>query len=209
MKILVVFRMTGSALLLSCSPAVAIAGSTDVGVFEPGIVVTDIFPKSGIENVAQDLVDVSKAGTAYVTESVAEIYALCAKLPQKEYTVDCLGERLAALAATLPDKGDYVEAKKVLDETAQKLRSVAQRNRSTSKPTARVRTTVNKTPVLTAPLTPVKPEAVEASIAEAITILDEAQTKLLRSGANSDRRKVHYQAMAKAVGSNKILLRAT
>ena len=43
---------------------------------------------------------------------------------------------------------------------------------------------------------------------QAAAILEEAETKLLRSAAASDRRLIAYAQMAKAVGSNKTLLRS-
>ncbi|MGB3245135.1 MAG: hypothetical protein WBB25_11410 [Sulfitobacter sp.] len=203
------FRASLFVPFLLGAPIQAFAGDSDVGIFEPGFVLTDVFPSTDTQPQTQNLAVASNSGTAFVTQGIADAYRLCANLPQKEYTVDCLGERMAELAETLPDAGDYVEAKAVLEDTAQKLRSVARRNRSATKPVARVRSTVRSTPVVTAPLTPVKTEAVEASLAEAVQILDEAETTLLRSTGSSDRRKVHYQAMAAAVGSNKILLRST
>jgi hypothetical protein len=57
-------------------------------------------------------------------------------------------------------------------------------------------------------LTPIKTEAVSSTGVQAAEILEEAQTLLLRSTSNSDRRKVHYAQMAQAVGSETILLRS-
>jgi hypothetical protein len=192
----------------------AAAGDTTVGTFEPGSVFATLpeRPTPGPQVLAKSpppLITTNPQATGYVTATITNSYRICASLTQKEYTVDCLGERLEALVRTMPETGDYAEARQVLEDTAQKLRSLAQQNRSPTLPRARISTTVNEVPVTSAPLTPVRTEAVEETLAEAVDILDEAATTLLRSAANSAQRAVSYQAMAQAVGSNKVLLRAT
>lgn len=183
------------------------AGQDGVGDFDPN------YGPSGPSYAPPEAEGVPLAvanpeGTSFVTGLIADAYAICSNLPQKEYTVDCLGERLEVLARSLPNRGDYAEAKKVIADTSKQLRSLARKNRSRTKPRARLVNTVRGKKVTTSPVIPVRTEAVEQTIRQAAVIMKEAETKLLRSSANSDRRKVHYAQMAQAIGSNKVLLRA-
>jgi hypothetical protein len=54
----------------------------------------------------------------------------------------------------------------------------------------------------------VKAEVVQQLNLEASNILEEAETKLLRSASSDAKRAIHYQRIAAAVGSNKVLLRS-
>ena len=193
--------------LLGSGSAPVHAGHDGVGDFDGN------YGQPGTHSTPNDegsvsLQTVNTKGTAYVTSLIADAYAICSGQPQKEYTVDCLGERLEVLAKSMPNTGDYVEAKKVIADTSKKLRNLARKNRSTTKPRARLRNKVRGKTLTTTPVIPVKTEAVASTIRQAAEIMKEAETQLLRSSANSDRRKVHYAQMAKAIGSNKILLRA-
>ena len=151
---------------------------------------------------------VSAAATQDITAALQEAYLICSSLEDGSYAPDCVRDRIETLAASLPSTGDYAPVKEVLEQAAQKLDGVVRRNRAPAKPRASVRTVVRGTPVQTAPLRPVRAEAVETALESTVAILDEAQTQLLRSSANSDRRQVHYQNIATAIGSNKILLRS-
>ena len=62
--------------------------------------------------------------------------------------------------------------------------------------------------VRTRPLTAVRKERVKEVNRKAAAIMEEAETKLLRSAQASDRRLIAYAKIAKAVGSNKKLLRS-
>ena len=194
--------------LLGALSAPARAGHDGVGNFDGGFGAPGGFGSPQQEGTAVSLQAANDRGTAYVTSVINDAYAICANLPQKEYTVDCLGERLEALAQSMPNTGDYVEAKAVIADTSRQLRTLARQNRSTTKPVARLRNTVRGKTLTTSPVVPVATEAVESTIRQAAVIMQEAETRLLRSTASSDRRKVHYAQMAQAIGSNKILLRA-
>ena len=62
--------------------------------------------------------------------------------------------------------------------------------------------------VTTPPITPVKPETIVPLRQAAANVLEEAETKLLRSASSDAKRAIHYQKIAAAVGSNKVLLRS-
>jgi hypothetical protein len=209
------FVVSGAVAIVVASFFIAplTAGEEVVSQFEPGFAFE---PKKGFQPPFTNLTagppiefgTVSNQATERVTRSIEGVYAFCLSVGQQEYLVDCLGAGLADLADELPNTGDYAEAKVILENAAVKLRALAQANASPTLPKARLSGTINNTPVRTKRLTPVKTEAVSSTAVQAAAILEEAETLLLRSTSNSDRRKVHYAQMAQAIGSQKILLRS-
>lgn len=151
---------------------------------------------------------ISTPGTKSVTDALQDSYAFCARIERQEYLADCIGDQLEEVATAIPDWGDYAEAKDILLETSSKLRRLARTNASPSRPPIRAQGTVKGKQIRTGPLTPVREDRVETVKQQAAAILEEAETKLLRSAQASDRRLIAYAQMAKAVGSNKTLLRS-
>tara|TARA_R110002049_G_scaffold10127_3_gene50409 strand:- start:116670 stop:117299 length:630 start_codon:yes stop_codon:yes gene_type:complete len=146
--------------------------------------------------------------TSSVTTAISGSYAFCVRAVAAEYLVDCLGEQLKVITQSMSNTGDYGEARKILEDTSNKLRKLAAANAAPNLPRVRVKSKINNKAVATKPLTPVRKEAVKQVNAQAADILAEAETKLLRSAGSSDRRLIAYAQMAKAVGSNKTLLRS-
>jgi len=134
--------------------------------------------------------------------------ALCGKTPQA-YRIDCLSQNYRETAKKLASRGDYGEARTVLLETAEKLDALVQSNRDSTKPRIRVKTKSGGRKVQTRALTPVKPQRVAALKRQAVPILKEAETKLLRSASSNASNSIHYQRIAAAVSSNKVLLRSS
>ena len=96
----------------------------------------------------------------------------------------------------------------VIAGAARDIRALVRANRARGTVKRRVRGRVNGRRVESKPLTAVRKDKVAQVKAQAAVILQEAETKLLRSAQGSDRRSVAYAEMAQAVGSNKILLRS-
>ncbi len=157
------------------------------------------------ENVALGVV--SQNATKAIVVEIKKGASLCGRI-QPEYRVDCISDRLARVAASLPNTGDYADAKKALEDAARKLHALAQNNTSTTLPRARIAPAGGKAGAKTRPLTPVNTESVNAVNRQAAAIIAEAETVLLRSAENSQKRKGHYQQIAQAVGTNKVLLRS-
>lgn len=154
------------------------------------------------------LAKVSRPATSAITSRIGNAADVCRQL-DAAYYVDCLGERLEALAAELSSKGDYGEAQKIIEDASKKLRRVAAQNRDRSKPRVRVPTPKSVKSKTTRPIVATKPEAQKEVRAQAEAIIAETQTLLLRSAANSAQRKSHYEQIAAAVGSEtKVLLRS-
>ncbi|GAA0293660.1 hypothetical protein [Rhodovulum strictum] len=147
---------------------------------------------------------VSDGTTGLVIRDIAEARALCSQIQRPEYIVDCLSQSLGSIAAKMP-RGDYQDARNVLAQAARELGALAAANRDREQPRIRLRLPSGET---TPPLSPVRREALAATNAAAAQILEEAETRLLRSAEGSERRMVHYQRIAAAVGSTKVLLRS-
>ena len=101
----------------------------------------------------------------------------------------------AARAASRPD---YRDARRELNNAAKKLERLVSRNADRSAPKKKGRYGNYKA---------VKKAAIAKVRREAIKIIQETQTKLLRS-SGSGTRKVHYQRIAQAVGSTKVIFRS-
>jgi hypothetical protein len=153
-------------------------------------------------------IDVSSNATNAVLSSIGDAGETCQTL-KKEYYVDCLGERLRALSDELTSTGDYSEAKKIIRIASKKLRKLVSENRDKSKARVKVKTPKSHKSSMTGRISPIKLESQADVREQAERIIAEAQTKLLRSVANSDRRKNHYEKIAAAIGSQtKFLLRS-
>lgn len=124
------------------------------------------------------------------------------------YRVDCLAKELKAIADSLSGEGDYAEAAEVLEKASQDLKDQTRGIIDNSKPRLRVTLPSSPQRAPRPPLAAILPENVEAVNEAAIGILDEATTVLLRSAEQSAERAAHYQQIAQALDSNKVLLRS-
>lgn len=148
----------------------------------------------------------SAATTDRVVAQIDAARNFCGRLSQREYVIDCLASELAQVAGDMP-AGEYAEARQAIDRAARKLRALATENADPVLPKGRVRLGTGG-PTSARPVTPVRSNALNALNDQAAAILEEAETVLLRSAESSERRMVHYQRIAGAVGSTKVLLRS-
>jgi hypothetical protein len=149
----------------------------------------------------------STANTDKVVDILQAGQAFCVSLPESVYAVDCLAERMQAAAEAMPATGDYAEARAALLSGAARLNALARANADPAKPRVSAQTADGGLST-TRPLVPVRPEQLAAVTAQAQAIVDETETLLLRSAESSAARKVHYERIAAAVESNKVLLRS-
>ncbi len=148
-------------------------------------------------------------GTDQVVDQLQEATAYCSVIGQSEYVIDCLSERLAVIAAGLPETGDYADARAALNAAAGRLSELVAANEDTDFPANLTRSLRPDAPPSSRPLRPVRQDNLAATLAAASGILAETQTQLLRS-ASASSESIHYQRIATAVGStNTILLRST
>ncbi len=145
--------------------------------------------------------------TDLLAAALAQIAGECERIGI-EYRIDCLGQGLILAGRTLPRRGEYEEARETLIKAGKDLRRVARQNRDPAKP--KIRHTIQVTPKVTRQrrLTPVAPEKLPEATVMAEAIVQEAETRLLRSAENSQRRRVHYERVAQSLGSTRRILRS-
>lgn len=157
-------------------------------------------------------VSLSVAASPQTTQAIRiDIQAaqdFCRRVPSGEYAIDCLGDAFEKIAQDMPQTGDYAEAQAAIAQAGRKLRALARENASTELPSGVIRSTGADGTASNTPLVPVRTETLAQTNAAALLIIEEAETILLRSAANSAVRKTHYEQIASAVGSNKVLLRS-
>ena len=124
------------------------------------------------------------------------------------YAIDCLSERLGTLAKEMEGQEEFDEVREILEETSQKLNRVARKNRSSSLAPAKFATHGEKPVETSRRLIPVAEAKLDIAVTQAISVIEEAQTLLLRSAENSNDRTIQYQRISAAIGSNKVLLRS-
>ncbi|MGI3170999.1 hypothetical protein ACRARG_17740 [Pseudooceanicola sp. C21-150M6] len=210
---------------IALTPAAAFAGGEPVSTppffppappafFPPVVPTTPAAPAapaagdSSSETAAAATKTASSAGTRAIVSQINAGFTVCRSVPVREYWVDCFAERLDQVAKDIAQDGDYAEARAIIEDASRKLAQVAQSNASRSIPRARLAASAGAAPINARPLTPVATEAVAATAQTAAAILEEAETTLLRSAAASAQRQAHFQQIAAAVGSNKVLLRS-
>ena len=150
---------------------------------------------------------VSRATTRAIVQSVEGAAAFCAGM-DTAYRVDCLADQLAILARTMAPAGDYAPARAAIAEAAGKMETLARANASRSIPRRPAQSARSPARKSSRPIVPVEPARQAAVAQEAVAIVEELQTELLRSSENSDRRKLPYQQISAALESNKVLLRS-
>lgn len=170
------------------------------------------------ESSTNDRVRVTPTGPA-VEATTAQTNIILARMDEAEQICEFMGDeyRPACFAATyrqladeIPANGDYEEAREVLLDTARKLDNLVRANVDRQKPalSARVRREGGAS-VPTPPMRAVQESRVAQVNRQAANILEEAETVLLRSASSDATRAIHYQRIAAAVGSNKVLLRSS
>ena len=144
----------------------------------------------------------------YVDELKASI-AFCQAITKREYLVDCLAERIGAVAAKMPAYGEMSAMRATLITASRKLGAVTTKYRSTTLPPLRMSMTGAHPVTTTRPLRAVAPENLDAALADASTIVTETETVLLRSATESQDRALDFQTVAAVIGSTKVLLRSS
>lgn len=147
----------------------------------------------------------SPATTASIVRNIQAVRAECASY-DPVYRIDCLRRGLKDVADRIPGVGDYRQAKRIIAQAASKLGGIHANNADASQP--RVRTRGNARFKRQRTLTAVKRQNLRQAMQQAAAVIEEAETLLLRSAENSQKRSSHYQQIAAAVGSTKVLLRS-
>ncbi|TCP42928.1 hypothetical protein [Rhodovulum marinum] len=146
----------------------------------------------------------STANTDRILRRIEAGREFCAGIAQREYVIDCLAAQFERVARALPGP-DYRQVGQIIGTAAADLRRLAEANAAPDLPRGRVRIGGTTSPRA---LTPVRRDGLARLNRQASGILQEAETQLLRAAEGSARRQVHYQRIAAAIGSTKVLLRS-
>ncbi|WP_424978292.1 hypothetical protein [Leisingera sp. S232] len=149
---------------------------------------------------------VSTAFTNSIVTQIGVASAACEAVGTA-YRTDCLAKELQELVKELPAHGEYAAAREVLAKASSELADLSRQNRDNSQPRLRV-TVQDDKKTIRRPVAAVKPETAAATNAKALAVLDEATTVLLRSAEGSSNAALHYQQIAQALNSSKVLLRS-
>ncbi|NIZ61700.1 hypothetical protein DL239_12040 [Sedimentitalea sp. CY04] len=144
----------------------------------------------------------------HLVSSLASVRAFCGDLDNSAYQVDCLAERFSAVSDSIPEGTDYDEVRALLNSASQDMAKLARNNRDWDLPRGQAAREGGAAERTTRPLTPVSAEVQEAVNRQAIFILEEVQTQLLRSASGSQSRYAQYAQIAQAIDSSKVLLRS-
>ncbi len=128
---------------------------------------------------------------------------------EPRYRIDCIRVYFLQLSRELPRTGDYAPVRAALAKAAADLDVIVRQNRDPSAPLLRPRLNGKPAAPLLPPIRAVRPEAAARALRQAEAVIEETATVLLRSTENSERRTAHYQQIAAAIGSTKVLLRST
>lgn len=150
----------------------------------------------------------SRTTTQKIVLDLASIRRECGGYDEV-YRIDCLRQGIDMVAASLPNDGDYREAKRILKKASSRLGRIVSTYQDRSAPKLDVPANANPRFKKRRKYVAIKREAVPQAMAKAQDVIQEATTQLLRSGENSERRYAHYQEISVAVDSTKVLLRSS
>lgn len=151
----------------------------------------------------------STSGTGELRESIAVANEICSWFPV-EVRIDCIADRFEAIARSIPSTGEYAPVRAALEEAAAQLRGISGKyaNAGSTSQLFQAPSPVDGSPVRTSRLTSVSPDLQSTALSEALEVVDELETKLLRSAENSRKRQVHFQEISASISSTKVLLRS-
>lgn len=147
--------------------------------------------------------------TPYITSSIVQnIQAVRVECGRYDpvYRIECLYVGFSLVAQRIPRSGDYRDVKDILNRAASELSRVVSANVDSAAP--RQASRGNSRFKVRRSYRAVKKQKLKAALKQAEDAVIRAETRLLRSGENSQKRYQHYQQVATAVGSTKVLLRS-
>ncbi|MCA0871941.1 hypothetical protein LCL97_13965 [Seohaeicola saemankumensis] len=175
-----IFPTLGLALTLTLQPAFAdYGGSGSTGSTGEGA-------SAGLSN----------ATTRKVVRILKREFDRCQSV-ESIYRYDCYRQTYKLAGDQIAGNPAYAPALRALDGVETRLQTITRTNRDPAAPLKRKGFQT---------FTPIKPAAVPKSKVELRRALDEAETILLRSAADTG--QVHFTKIAEAVNSNKVLLRS-
>ena len=152
------------------------------------------------------LASVNAGATDSIVKNIQLVKSECRNYAPA-YRIDCLAQGLKQVASRFPG-GEYGPARAILSRAASKLGSLVARNADSDAEIIESKPNANPHFKSKRRYRAIKKAALGAVMKEAQAIVEEAVTQLMRSYENGDRRSAHYQKIAKATDSVKVLLRS-
>lgn len=149
---------------------------------------------------------VTNSVTTAVVAQISTASAACEAVGTT-YRTDCLAKELKALVKNLPAQGEYAAAREALATASDELAKLSRQNRDYSQPRLQI-TVPSDSETKRRPVAAVKQESVAETNAKALAILEDTTTVLLRSAEGNNDVALHYQRIAQALNSSKVLLRS-
>ena len=151
---------------------------------------------------------VNPATTTAIISSLNFVTTFCSGVVSG-YAIDCLAAGFDELSREYAGGEGYDEARVLIADAAKKLNRIARDNRSSTQKRARFRSQDPDNPYSTSrPLTPVDSAKLSSAAAQALVVIENTETLLLRSPDTSVEQAAQFQQIAEAIGSNKVLLRS-
>lgn len=192
-------------LALALTPASSSFGQTTPSGGTGGTSSSSTSTEHGSSSDPYQPATVSSYETAAITNNISAVRNECAKYDPR-YRIDCLRQGLTEVARRIPERGDYSDTRRIIAQTAAKLGEVQNKYADNAAPEqtseGNARFPAKRT------YKAVKQEKLAVAMEEATKIIEEAETQLLRAAENSEKRSAHYQEIAAAIGSTKVLLRS-
>lgn len=127
---------------------------------------------------------------------------------ERRYRIDCIRFYFRQVASELPQTGEYAPVRAALARAADQLDAIVRQNQDTAAPSVRPRQNGKPAAPRLPPIRAIRADAEARAARQAEAVIAEAATALLRSTENSERRMTHFQQIAAAIDSTKVLLRS-
>lgn len=145
--------------------------------------------------------------TNKIRKDILATVSECSQYDER-YRIDCLSQNLDHMARSLPEIGDYRSVRQILLTASGRLGSIVNRYADPAEPRISPRSRANPRFLKRRSYRAIAAGQLDRALREAQSVIDEAATQLLRSSENSAARLSHYQSIATAVNSTKVLLRS-
>jgi hypothetical protein len=125
------------------------------------------------------------------------------------YRIDCLKQGIDLMIRRIPPGGGYSRIIGILNTTSARLGNIVDTYVDPMAPRLVPDKNANPNFLKRRSYRAVKRQKLKQALAQAVNVIREAETQLLRSSENSALRLSHYQTIATSVGSAKAILRSS
>ncbi len=142
-----------------------------------------------------------------IVSNIRAVKAECARLAP-EFRVDCLAQGLRMTADRMPRTGRFGLMRRDILDAASKLDAIVARDGDRRAPRHIAARGDNPRFALKRSYVPIRRDRIASAIKQADAVVAELETKLLRASSGPVARANHYQRVAAAFGSVKVLFRS-